>query len=106
LALTEANIKSLGDIAMERSQLVDVTGDAAYPTGGYTGLDTALGMSGRGIIAVHSVDGKGYQVGYDVTNKKLKFYQQPAAAAAGPSPEVPNGTNLSAVTVTLLVFGE
>jgi hypothetical protein len=80
---------------------VTVVGDTSYPTGGSIGLDTAYqaidaAHSMRTIIAVHTIDAFGYGVGWDSTNKKLKFYSSGA--------EVTSTTNLSGVTFKLLLI--
>ena len=80
----------------------NITLDNAYPTGGSAGVASGLGVSQ--VLALVPLKSLGYDFDYDVATDKLKVYQQPAAAAAGPSPEAPNNTNLSALTLPVLVI--
>lgn len=85
---------------------VSLVGDAAYPTGGTAGLQVAYRAKGdaqafRTIVAVLPLDCKGYIPGWDSAAGKLKFYQ--SAGSAAPGGEVPNATDLSAVTMKLLI---
>lgn len=91
---------------------VTLVGDASYPTGGPSGLQAAyqamgVAQSGRTIITVLPQDCKGYQIGWDSTNGKLKFYQLAAldgnAANAQAFAEVANAANLASVTFKLVI---
>ena len=94
-----------------KAYTVDVTFDSSYATGGET-LDTdTIGKGFNEIIAITpqiSADAVnyGYIVAYDRTNSKLKaFYCDSDYASERPLKEVPNGTDLSGVTVTLVILG-
>ncbi len=113
LALVAAPING-GNSASEPlfNEEVSLVGDAAYPTGGTSGLQAAyqalgLAQSMRTIVGVQPIDCKGYIPAWDSTNGKLKFYQIGAldgnAANAGPLTEVANATDLHAVTFKLLI---
>jgi hypothetical protein len=82
----------------------NVTLDTSYPTGGSAGVAAGLGL-GK-VLALVPLKSLGYDYDYDVATDRLKVYQQPAAAAAGASPEAPNTTNLSANVLPVLVFGQ
>jgi hypothetical protein len=93
-----------GQITCER---VTVLLDNSYPTGGYTGLAAKLtSVSNRTptILAVIE-QGTGYKVAWDYANSKLMvFHCDNDAVADSPMIQVPDGTNLAAVTLTLVVF--
>ena len=81
--------------------------DASYPTGGYTGLAaklTAAASRTPTILAV--IDrGTGYKAVWDYANSKLMVYRcDYDAVADGPMVQVPDTTDLSAVTLSLVVF--
>lgn len=82
--------------------IIDVAMSSSYATNGDT-LDFSTksppGMAPTRVMAFPSA---GYVPEYDLTNKKMKVYQQSAATSA--LTEVPNTTNLSAVTFQCLVF--
>lgn len=81
--------------------------DASYPTGGYTGLAaklTAAASRTPTIIAVFA-QSSGYVAYWDFTNSKLMlFYSDSNKASDGPMIQVPDTTDLSAVTLSLVVF--
>lgn len=83
-----------------------ITLDASYPTGGYALTGQQLGLT-NGIIdfidAGVSPNG-GYLLAYNAATGKLQVFQG-AAAINLPAAEVPNATNLSAVTVTVVCTG-
>jgi len=93
-----------------RPQFMDVVsfaGDSSYPTGGtaFDALFQAKTKDQRNPIAVIAIDGGGYQVAYDRATGKLKLYQgDNDNSADAPGIEVPNATNLSAVTFVVLVI--
>lgn len=84
-------------------------GDATYPTGGSAFLakfQTKCG-AGREILAIVPGDCGGYHVAYDHSSGKLKvYYSDLNAVGDGPDIEVPNATDLSAVTFNLLVLSK
>jgi hypothetical protein len=49
--------------------------------------------------------GAGYTLAWDDANKKMKVFQQPAAAAQGQHNEVPNATDLSAIKAYFIAWG-
>lgn len=76
--------------------------DTSYPTGGET-VDFGL----RSVYVAVIAPASGYVLEYDATNKKVKaFYADYDATADGALIEVPNLTNLSAVTARFIVVGE
>lgn len=92
-----------GQVNVDR---ITVVLDSSYPTGGYTGLaDKIKGATNRTptIIGVAS-QSSGYVAYWDYTNSKLMLYYGNYDAADGVLIEVPNATDLSAVTLSLLVF--
>jgi hypothetical protein len=84
--------------------LVSFAGDGSYPTGGTAGFQAtvrALFKDAREIVGIEAQDCGGYVPVYDKAADKLKVYQ--CAGSAAPMSEVPNATNLSAVTFRVLV---
>lgn len=81
------------DALGNKALVIDVAGDASYPTGGY-----ALSLSNLGNRTVYGInDGQANIPLWDPVNLKVKFI----VAATGL--EVANATNVSAVTLKLLV---
>jgi hypothetical protein len=104
-----ANIQEIVDLPGAGSRgtrmlVADITLETSYPTGGTAGIANALGV-GK-ILSLEPVSCGGYSIDYLVATDKLKCYQQPAAAGAGPSPEVPNATNMSAVVAHVFVVAQ
>jgi hypothetical protein len=85
-------------------RVVQVTGDASYPTGGYT-LDLAV-LDMKRIVSIEPVTQVGYVIEWNRATSKLMFYKNQATANSNPLVEVTAATNLSAVTVEVLVLGE
>lgn len=85
---------------------VPVTLDASYPTGGYTSFSSSLAAKiglGKSIVAILPAGNcGGYVPSWDATNDTLQIYW--GAAGQGANTEVTNATDLSAVTVQLLVL--
>jgi len=83
---------------------ITFAGDASYPTNGMALealLETKLGKSIT-VLGVWQADKcGGYLPIYDHAASKVLVYQYPTSI--GPATEVPNTTNLSGVTFTLLV---
>lgn len=80
--------------------------DASYPTGGYTGLAaklTAAASRTPTIVAVFA-QSSGYVAYWDYANSKLMLFYSNSDAADGPMIQVPDTTDLSAVTLSLVVF--
>lgn len=76
-------------------KVVTVTGDASYPTGGYT-LPGAVGPQDR-VFAEAISTGTIYGV-WDAVNKKLKLLTRSTNA------EVANASNQSAVSIRLIIL--
>lgn len=94
-----------------RADLISFAGDGAYPTGGTAAFQAAvraaLGVGSVEIVACLPQDCGGYSPCYDKANDKLKvYYNDYDAVADGPDIQVPNTTNLSAVTFRLLVLSK
>lgn len=84
--------------------IADVVLDSSYPIGGEAISAKELGL--EVIEFVNPSPASGYVFEFDHTNKKLKaFYADYDAAADGALIEVPDTTDLSAVTVRLVAFG-
>ena len=86
----------------------DITGDSSYnntgtfATSGYQLSPANVGLTEILYLDVGSL--AGYLPHYDYQNQNLHFFQQ--SAATGKLTEVPNATNLSAVTGRLMVIGK
>ena len=80
--------------------------DNSYPTGGYAIDFTSIGIRDVQFIVVENTSG--YDFAWDRVNKKLQAYQfNYPGAAAGPGTEVPNATDLSAISALgLIVVGQ
>ena len=89
--------------------------DGAYPTGGTTGFSALVAAAARAatppftdsfapadVFGILPLDAGGYVLAYNKTTDALKVYQ--CAASGNPMTEVPNATNLSAVTVRVVVI--
>lgn len=89
---------------------ISCAGDGAYPTGGTTGFKAtfqAAIKNGRTPMFVAVEDCGGYVPVYDVANDKLKvYYANNDGGSDGPLIEVPNATDLSAVTFKLVVVSQ
>jgi hypothetical protein len=101
-----ATLKFVGQGPMDALafRTLDVTGDASYPTGGYT-LDLAA-LDMKRIVTVEPVTQVGYVVEWNPATSKLMFYKNQATANSNPLAEVAAATNMSAVTVRVFVIGE
>lgn len=85
---------------------VTVVGDSTYPTSGSTGLQAKLQTlrgDGRVIINVMVADAAGYMVGYNALTDRLAVYNQDAGGALA---EVANTTDLSAVSLKLVIVSK
>jgi len=93
------------------ADLISFAADGAYPTGGTAAFQAAvraaLGKGAVEILAVIPQDCGGYHPCYDKANDKLKaYYSDLDAVADGPDIQVPNATNLAAVTFVVLVISK
>jgi hypothetical protein len=90
-----------GKIEIRFITLVDSAAD--YATGGYA-LTAGQGISLGAIYFVIPVGGQGgYVPVWNPATGKLQIFEQSAATSA--LTEVPNATDLSAITFNLLIFG-
>lgn len=91
-----------------RGDQISFAGEASYATGGsdFTALFNEKVKQSRTILSVVVVDCGGYVVAFDPATGKLKIYYSNSDAADGPLIEVPNATNLSAVTFIVLVLSK
>lgn len=89
-------------------RVVLLTGNVGvYATNGVAVTPNQLGM-GRidGMIITPQSGGAGFQFSWDQVNQKIKVHQgDNTNVAAAPGIEVPNATNLTAMTFTVLAFG-
>ena len=99
--------KSVGASTPRFEDLLSFPGDGAYPTGGtadFEGSVRAKLGDNREVVAVVGQDCGGYVPVYDKATDKLKvYYANNDGGADGPLIEVPNNTNLAAVTFVVLV---
>lgn len=105
----DADNFGMNDVRVVGMQLKLLTGtydfSNSYPTGG-----EAFDLSNyfpKGVIAVDIFPKGGYVFEYDKVNKKvIAYHGDYGAVADGPLVEVPNGTNLSAITeVSFIAYG-
>jgi hypothetical protein len=96
----QSKIYPLGD----RVLLIVEAGIGAYVTNGIPFTPADFGLRGIDVVLPVCV-GAGYTLALDDANKKIKAFQQPAAAGAGQHTEVPNATDLSAVKAYFIVIG-
>lgn len=115
--LTCDKAAGFGVIAPAPQARISFAGDAAYATNGSAGfaakVATALEaaslkpgtLTSAAILAVISLDCGGYKAEYINSTDKLKvYYVDNNNASDGPQIEVPNATDLSAVTFNVLVL--
>lgn len=106
MALTVTSVtgrkESLGS---KRFEIVDLAFDASYPTGGEALTAATLGFATIDFVLVEPA--AGYSFEYDHANSKvIARYGDLNAAGDGPLIQIPDTTDLSAVTgVRALVIG-
>lgn len=86
---------------------VSFAGEVSYPTGGMLGLQTLLRAEfkdERTVLGFVANDCGGYVAQFVPSTGAVKVYYGNFDAADGPLIEVPNATDLSAVTFRLLVI--
>ena len=92
-------------VRMHNHERIQFDLDSSYPTGGYTSfgdfVKTILGTEISIVDIQQTTPCGGYKLWWDRANDTLMVYQYPNALGA--STEVPNGTDLSAVTDAELV---
>ncbi len=85
-------------------------GEASYPTGGMLGLGASLKAQvkdNRAVKGIIPLDCGGYVIVWVPSTSAVKvYYCDYDAGADGPLVEVPNATDLSAVTFRMLVVAE
>lgn len=103
LTVTVKNNFVIGD---RRAVIADIDFDSSYPTGGEALTPETLGFTSRADFVLAEPAG-GYTFEYDHSGKKLiARHGDNDAVADGPSVQVPNTTDLSAVTgVRILALG-
>jgi hypothetical protein len=74
-----------------------------YPANGFVPAAASFGLRAIIGMAVPLSATGGYYPSLNPTNGKIVMYQ--SAAAGNPMTEVPNGTNLNAVAITVLAIG-
>lgn len=89
-------IKAMTKAGVVRLNLVEITLDTSYDTGGETVLPNQVGLSE--ILVFHPAASNGYTFEYDYVNKKLKAF-------SGAGTEVTSGTDLSSIVVRAAVYG-
>ncbi len=108
MALTLAQTKRNNVTGTKVTSYVTVTFDASYPTNGED-FDATAYVKTPDEVRVTNDSALGYIVRYDATNKKLKVFNVPAldgnAASAQALAEVTNATNLSSLSVDLIISG-
>jgi len=86
-------------------RVVSVAGPTSYPAGGFTVTISGL----KRVVGAFVVPTGGYKASWTWTGNTLtivaQHYDYPAAAA-GPAVEVPAGTDLSAITFHIFVWGD
>lgn len=90
------------------SALVKITFDSSYPTGGeeLAGLVPLIGFTPAIVFVGQTGTAAGYTFSYvPATNKLMAFWVDTSVDGAVMS-EVANTTNLSAVSVHLLIYGD
>jgi hypothetical protein len=122
MALSVTGVQQLQSESGFRIVTATFTLDTSYPSGGSPGVAARLGLNVVfALIVLHS---KGYEHEYNKGVDTLRSYNSmPAhshtentagaytqnavtsAVAAAPAAEVANGTNLSAITVDVIAFG-
>jgi len=97
MAATVTTVKSFvtGD---RRVSIVNVTGDASYATGGYALTNQQIGGDLETDLVIPTTATTGHTAAWNASTGKLMFF-------AGGT-EVTNATNVSTVTVPVLVYGK
>jgi len=106
MALTFSRDTPRGGMPVGNMKLVigRVTFDASYPTGGEAYTPSLFGL--QKIIRLVPFPANGYVPEDDKANQKIKMYYADYDAVADAALiEVANATNLSAVTITVMVWG-
>lgn len=103
MALSVVELRRSKALRTQRN-ILRVTFDAAYVTGGEPLTLAQLGL--RAADVVNAQSSGGYIFEYDYVNQKLKaYYANYPGAAAGPLVEVANATDLSAISTRVVAEG-
>lgn len=100
MAATVAIVDQLITGGFVKVQEATVTGDASYPTGGYSITAAQLGFPGGidwAIATVQQPGGAAVIANYSVTNAKLQLFTSAA--------EVANATNVATCVVQIIARG-
>lgn len=98
MAATIRKVPDTADVTQKsRTQMIEITGDTSYPSGGYPISGPNAGMSRiDGMFTIGS-SAAGYKAVYDYVNKKVLFYSNGS--------QVANTTNISSITIRMKVLG-
>lgn len=89
-----------------RVNIVDITFDSSYPTGGESLTPAQCGMDSEILAVLPELGDTGYAVRYDRANEKLMAYMgDNNNASDGPLIEVADTTDLSTLDVRIVVIG-
>lgn len=106
MAVTIASIPGLSNepqkIGQMKARFVDITPDNSYPTGGWALTPGQVGMAK--ILAVIVPNSNGYAMTYVRSTGKL-LVRATGSANQAAFAEIPNATDLSALTIFAIVFG-
>jgi hypothetical protein len=94
MAMTQARIQNDEIIGKRRVSYWTLTGDSAYPAGGYAVTGAQFGLrSIEGILQI-GANSTGYSVIYNTATAKLQFYSNGSEASG----------NISTVSVKVIVI--
>ncbi len=98
--------KSDNNFFSDSEQIIaSFTFSASYPTGGEAITASDLGAITGSIKHLSANSAGGYVFEWDQANGKLKAHQAPHGhGEATPLPQVPNATDLSAVTTRIIAY--
>lgn len=110
MALTVAKGAAAGKVPLAPlfAEILNITFDASYPTGGEV-LGLAAQLPGKTLVGAWALGpaSDGRLVFYDVANDKVKVFQYDYDAVAdGGAIEIPDTTSLTGVTASLLVVSQ
>lgn len=100
------NVLSKSNARGSRINLVEITYDNSYTTGGLALSANNCGLNTITSLVAGPVSSAGYIPSYDrTTGKLLALFGDNTNAASAPLIQVTNATDLSAVKAILIVFG-
>ena len=99
------SVSTVATVPTNDHQLVfaEVTLDSSYPTGGEAVVPSDFGLQGIETVFVGSINAAKYHVGYTSAGRLIKVYIEDGTS--GIEAEVADTTDLSAITVPVLVVG-